>query len=140
MGRTSVRAEGARAALELLARDLTDDLERGVDARAPRQTARDPQEVPEPAARREDRTGRDRDPALERGLLQLQRVDAARHLDPQDEAAARRGHPRAVGEARGDRVAIALDLSGEEAAETAQVTIVAARGEELGDRHLGQRR
>jgi hypothetical protein len=75
----------------------------------------------------------------QRLLVERQRIDARRQLDPQHEPAARARHARPLGELGGDRLAVALDVPGERRAQPAQVALVAARREELGDRHPGQR-
>src|SRR5690348_9718129 len=98
-------------------RDLSQRANRGLDLLQIRIARVQADAAPVPPGGREDRAGRDADASPERLLVQLQRIDAGRHLHPEDGAALGPGHARSLGEARGDDVAHVVHLLGQLAAE-----------------------
>lgn len=75
----------------------------------------------------------DADLLAEGALMEIQSGDIFGHFHPEDEATARSTHFGAGGEMLRDEFLSARDLSGESGAERAEMVVVAAVGEELGD-------
>src|SRR5690606_28161665 len=140
MTRFSARTSCTSNRAATVPREVPEDADGALDARIPRMSAVDTDEVAQPACGREHRPGRDADAGRARLGRERPGVDRFRQFAPQEKTAPRPRQTNAGREALDDGLRHARDLLAISLAHAAQVTIVAAVLQELGDGERRQQR